>query len=91
LYAYLQVICLGLKGMKIEENAKVILKNLSALSVDIDKFREEFNILGSHLSNASTKYTDAQKRLDRFSEKLVTIQEEKITPANTALPNSTLQ
>ena len=25
-YAYLQVICLGLRGLKVEENAKVILK-----------------------------------------------------------------
>ena len=77
LYAYLQVICLGLKGLQVEENAKVILKNLSALSVDIHKFRDEFNVLGSHLTNASAKYADAQKRLDKFSEKLLAIHDEK--------------
>ncbi len=76
-YAYLQVICLGLKGMKIEENAKAILKNLSGLSVEINKFKEEFDILGSHLSDAGRKYADSQKRLDRFSDRLDSIQDAK--------------
>ncbi|MFA5156938.1 MAG: DNA recombination protein RmuC [Candidatus Omnitrophota bacterium] len=76
-YAYLQVICLGLKGLKIEENAKAILKNLSMLSVEIGKFREDFDVLGTHLSNAGTKYSDSQKRLDRLSDRLVNIQDNK--------------
>jgi len=74
-YAYLQVICLGLKGLKVEENAKSILKSLSALEIEIDKFKEEFNILGSHLINANTKYADSQKRLDKVSDKLENIQD----------------
>lgn len=44
LYAYLQVICLGLKGLMIEENTKAILKNLSMLSGEIYKFREDFTL-----------------------------------------------
>ncbi|MFA4842222.1 MAG: DNA recombination protein RmuC [Candidatus Omnitrophota bacterium] len=80
-YAYLQVICLGLRGLKIEENAKTILKNLSALSVEINKFKEEFDILGRHLSDAGRKYGDSQKRLDRFSDRLTDIQEHKQLPA----------
>ncbi len=74
-YAYLQVICLGLRGLKVEENAKMILKSLGALSVEADKFKEDFNILGSHLVNANTKYTDAQKRFDKVSERLINIQD----------------
>ncbi|MFA4989742.1 MAG: DNA recombination protein RmuC [Candidatus Omnitrophota bacterium] len=74
-YAYLEVICLGLKGLKVEENAKNILKSLSALGIEIDRFKEEFNVLGSHLNNASTKYTDSQKRLEKVSDKLIHIQD----------------
>lgn len=76
-YAYLQVICLGLKGLKVEENAKNILKSLSALGIEVDKFREEFNTLGSHLSNAATKYADSQKRLDKVGDRLINIQDAK--------------
>jgi DNA recombination protein RmuC len=74
LYVYLQVICLGLKGLQIEENAKVILKNLSMLSTEIGKFRDDFDILGKHISNASRQYDESQKRLDRFSDRLDNIQ-----------------
>jgi len=76
-YAYLQVICLGLKGMKIEENAKSILKNLSTLTIEINKFKEDFDILGKHISGANSKYEDSQKRLDKFSERLTNIQDTK--------------
>ncbi|KPK96487.1 MAG: hypothetical protein AMJ95_14070, partial [Omnitrophica WOR_2 bacterium SM23_72] len=76
-YAYLQVICLGLKGLKIEENAKVILKNLSTLTIEINKFKEDFDVLGSHLVNARNKYEDSSKRLDRFSDRLTGIQDTK--------------
>jgi len=77
IYAYLQVICLGLKGLKVEENAKQILKNLSMLSNEISKFRDDFELLGKHITNAHTKYEDSQRRLDRFSDKLLNIQDSK--------------
>jgi len=81
-YAYLQVICLGLKGFRVEENAQEILKGLSALSSEIEKFKEDFNLLGGHLSNAGRKYEDAQKRLDKFSDKLANIQDTKDTSSS---------
>jgi DNA recombination protein RmuC len=76
-YAYLQVICLGLKGLKVEENAKAILKNLSALGVEVSKFKDDFTTLGLHLANASTKYNDSSKRLERFHERISNIQNNK--------------
>ncbi len=76
-YAYLQVICLGLKGLKIEENAKNILKNLSTLTIEINKFKEDFDILGKHICGASSKYEDSQKRLEKFAERLTSIQDTK--------------
>lgn len=76
-YAYLQVICLGLKGLKIEENAKLILKNLSTLGTELNKFKEDFSLLGGHLVNASRKYEDSSSRLNKFSEKVINISESK--------------
>lgn len=76
-YAYLQVICLGLKGLKVEENAREILKNLGMLAGEIGKFREDFDLLGMHLLNAGRKYEDSQKKLERFSDKLINIQDAK--------------
>ena len=76
-YAYLQVICMGLRGLKVEENAKMILKSLGALSIETDKFKEDFDTLGSHLLNASSKYADAEKRFDKVNKRLVDIRDTK--------------
>jgi len=75
IYAYLEVICLGLKGLKVEENAKKILKSLSALEIEIDRFKEDFGILGTHLVNSKAKYEESQKHLDKLSDKLTNIQD----------------
>jgi len=75
LYAYLQVICLGLKGLKVEENAAKILKNLSSLSIDLNKFKEDFDLLGGHLSNASKKYEDSQRRIEKVAIRITDIQD----------------
>ncbi len=69
-YAYLQVIVLGLKGLQIERQAEEILRGLGRLRGDLGKFQKDFGILGDHLRNARSKYEDAHKRLERFGEKL---------------------
>ncbi len=79
-YAYLQVICLGLRGLKIEENAKNILKSLSTICGDITKFREDFDTLGAHLSNAGRKYEDSRRKIERLAERLDNIQGDEPAP-----------
>jgi len=79
-YAYLQVICLGLKGLVIERNAKEILANLGRLGGDLAKFKEDFTLVGTHLSNAARKYSEAEKKLDRFTDKLTNSQDIKQIP-----------
>ena len=69
-YAYLQTILLGLKGMHVEERAQEILKNLARLSGDFKKFQEDFRLIGRHLTNAKGSYDDADKRLEKFGDKL---------------------
>ncbi|HEX2933142.1 MAG TPA: DNA recombination protein RmuC [Candidatus Binatia bacterium] len=71
LYAYLQAIVLGLKGMKIEDRAKEIIQYLSRLQGDFGKFREEFMLLGKHLGHAQSSYQNADRRLDQFGQRLL--------------------
>lgn len=79
-YAYLQVICLGLRGLAIERNAKEILANLGRLEGDLTKFKEDFSLMGRHLSDAGRKYAEAEKKLDRFTDKLTSTQDTKQIP-----------
>jgi DNA recombination protein RmuC len=77
-YAYLQVIVQGLKGLQIEKSAREIFQRLTRLQGDLIRFRKDFEILGSHLGHARTKFDDAEKRLDRFTDKLELVSEEGI-------------
>jgi DNA recombination protein RmuC len=68
--AYLQVISFGLKGMQIEQTAQEVLAYTASLQSDFGRFREDFELIGTHLGRAGSSYGKAEKRLDRFEGKL---------------------
>jgi DNA recombination protein RmuC len=70
-YAYLQAIVLGLKGMKVEERAKEIIRYIGRLQGDFSRFRDEFELVGKHLGHAQSSYQSADKRIEQFGQKLL--------------------
>jgi DNA recombination protein RmuC len=70
-YAYLQAIVMGLKGLQIEKSAQVIISHLERLRGDFERFRKEFELIGTHLNNAKGRYDEAEKRLDHLGGKLL--------------------
>ena len=68
--AYLQMIVLGLKGMQIEQTAQQVMAYCAGLQTEFEKFRTDFELVGTHLSRATGKYAEADKRLDKFEVKL---------------------
>ena len=78
LYAYLQAIVLGLKGLKIEDRAKEIIRYLSRLHGDFAKFRDEFSLLGKHMGYAESSYQNAERRLEQFGQRLLAADSDQI-------------
>lgn len=72
-YAYLQVIVLGIKGLKIEEKTHEVIKTLATLKGSLGKFTEDFEVLGTHIDNIKSSYERAEKRLTKFEDKLTLI------------------
>lgn len=70
IFAYLQVVVLGLRGLRIEANARQIEEDLARLGGDLGKLRTPLATLGRHLGNAQKQFDDAQRELDRFETKL---------------------
>jgi DNA recombination protein RmuC len=68
--AYLQMIVLGLRGMQIEQRAEEVMEYCAALQADFERFKDEFDLVGKHLSNAQGKYATAEKRLTKFEARL---------------------
>ena len=74
-YAYLQTILLGLRGMKVEEKAEEILKNIARLEGDFNKVVDDFSKMGTHLKNLSASYDSTDKRLGKFGDKLESLED----------------
>jgi DNA recombination protein RmuC len=83
--AYLQTVLVGLRGMKIEQQAKEILEHLNQLQRDFKRFADDYTVVGTHLTNAQKKYEDASRRLNKFETRLETIEAD----AAPALPAQT--
>ena len=86
-YAHLQALAFGLRGLRIEQNARMVLETLSRLRSDIDSFEGDFNVLGSHVRNAYNKYQDAQQGLNTVARKLETIEQLPTTSQQPTLPS----
>lgn len=72
-YSYLQAIVMGLKGLRIEQSAKLILQNLTQLETDFKKCFGEFDKLGSHINHAYNSYNKALRQFEKFQTKLESI------------------
>jgi DNA recombination protein RmuC len=83
----LQVIALGLKGMQIEQNAQEVMAYLGRLQQDFGRFRDDFELVGKHLGHAQSKYSEAERRLDRFDAKLERAAESELLD----VPSETVQ
>ena len=70
LYAYLMAIALGLKGFKIEQQAQVILAELSRVQGAFGEFYCDFLLIGKHLKNASGKFDESLKKAERFNDRI---------------------
>ncbi|MFQ6000076.1 MAG: DNA recombination protein RmuC [Anaerolineae bacterium] len=74
-YAYLQAIALGLSGLQIEKRAQEIMRYLARLQGDFERFKEDYETLGGHIERARKKYDEAEKKLGRFEDKLLSASE----------------
>lgn len=84
-YAYLVAICHGLRGLNIEKNVQRIVADLGRLQVDLNKFKEVFQIMGNHISDAKKRYDDAQRRLEQFTDKFIATQQTKAIESQSSM------
>jgi DNA recombination protein RmuC len=70
LTAYLQVVVLGLRGLQIEQHAQEVMSYCAQLQTEFGKFKEDFELVGTHLDRAQKKFLESEKHLGKFETKL---------------------
>lgn len=69
-YYFLKVIMIGLEGKKIEAAAEEILKTLSAIKMDNDKFSKHLGTLTSHITHAKSSIDTVNNEYAKLSGKI---------------------
>lgn len=70
LFAYLQTVLLGLKGMEVQEKAKKIVEFVSTISKDSKNLLTEMEVLSGHLNSSSKKLQNVKSGLGKINEKI---------------------
>jgi DNA recombination protein RmuC len=83
LTAYLQVVVLGLRGLQIEQHAQEVMAYCAQLQKEFGKFKEDFELVGTHLDRAAKKFLESEKHLGKFETKL---EQAADSPAEIAVP-----
>jgi DNA recombination protein RmuC len=74
LYAYLQAISIGFRGLKIAQETRRIEQLLLGLKKNFDEFKEHFRLIGRHLDRARGQYIQAETDVNRFDHTIGGIQ-----------------
>ena len=74
LYAYLQAISIGFRGMKIAQESRRIEQLLLGLRKNFDEFKEHFRLIGRHLDRARGQFVQAESEVSRFDHTIGGIQ-----------------
>lgn len=70
LYAHLQMILLSFEGKKIESKSREVFRLLRGLQNDYRKVSENMDVLGKHISNASSQFGHVSTNLTQMGRKL---------------------
>ncbi len=96
LYVHLQTILLSFEGKKIESRSKEIFRLLRTLQHEYDKVNENMGVLGKHLGNASTQFTNVAAGFAQIGNKLTTGKmlgedlQQEVEPSTSGEKNSNL-
>jgi DNA recombination protein RmuC len=74
LYAYLQAVSIGFRGLKIAQESRRIEQLLLGLRKNFDEFKEHFRLIGRHLDRARGQFIQAESDVSRFDHTIGGIQ-----------------
>ena len=73
LYAFLQTVALGLRGLRIEERAQEIAGAVAALEGQWERYADHFRKVGVHLDNARAQFAASERESSRMSDRLASL------------------
>jgi DNA recombination protein RmuC len=88
LVAYLQMVSLGMRGLAMEERTRELNEGLRRAALEVENFRVLHETLGRHLENATKKYAESLRGLDRAADAIEAVSRPLQASQQTTLPLS---
>jgi DNA recombination protein RmuC len=87
LVAYLHLVALGMRGLAIEQRSREMHEQIRRAALELERFRDMYDQLGKHVENASKKFSESLRALDRTTDAVETLgQVQLAAPAQATLP-----
>ncbi len=91
LFAYLQTVLEGLKGLQIEESVKEIIKNVGALQKHLGTYEEYYTKVGNALGTAVNQYNLAGKEFKKIDKDILKISGKSLEIENLTLDKPAIE
>ena len=81
LYAHLQIVLLSFEGKRLESRSREVFTMLRSLQIDYEKVHDSLDVMGKHLTNATSQFTNVQSGFSLLGQKLTStkfIQEKEV-------------
>jgi DNA recombination protein RmuC len=87
LVSFLQLVSLGIRGLAIEQRSRELHEQIRRAALELERFRDLHDQLGRHVDNASKKFIESTRALDRATGAVEILGQTSIAaPAQTTLP-----
>jgi len=70
LFAYIQAIAMGFRGLAVAERADEIIREIDQMKTGFDKMRKSFETMGTHMDNAMKQYHETWKQVGKYGASL---------------------
>ncbi|MBI2772994.1 MAG: DNA recombination protein RmuC [Chloroflexi bacterium] len=81
LVLYLQLVALGMRGLAIEQRSREMHDQIRRAALELEQFRLMYDQLGRHVENASKKFIESLRALDRASSAVETLGQTQLAAA----------
>ena len=77
-YATLNALSYAYRGIRIQQSAQQLQAGIARLAREFDRFARDYELVGRHLSNASSKFEDTQKDMERFTQGIARLKQAEL-------------
>jgi DNA recombination protein RmuC len=85
-YATLSALAYAYRGIRIQQSARELEVGIAKLAKEFERFARDYELVGKHLSNATAKFEDTQKDMDRFTQGIARLKQARLDAPEQGVP-----